>query len=190
MQTTEKERPLEYFREFLKYKRADSTFIWKKTRGKALAGTVAGSPHCGGYVQIGLNGDVFLAHRLVWLFETGRWPTGVIDHINRDKQDNRFSNLRDCTQVENGHNSGLRPDNTSGVKGVSFNRLKGKYLAYITYRGKRYHCGWHDTVASAAAAREAFAEGLNISWSKDYNVLFKTPKDARAQAGSSASQAR
>ena len=48
----------------------------------------------------------FMVHRIVWLLNTGEWPKNTIDHINRDPLDNRFENLRDCTQAENNLNKG------------------------------------------------------------------------------------
>jgi len=55
-------------------------------------------------VTIGANGSRHLAHRLAWLYMAGAWPSGVIDHMNGDPSDNRWSNLRDVTQAENNAN--------------------------------------------------------------------------------------
>lgn len=63
-----------------------------------------GSLSSRGYLEIGVNGARYLAHRLAWLHVHGVWPIGVIDHINRVQTDNRIANLRDVSQAENNLN--------------------------------------------------------------------------------------
>lgn len=76
-------------------------FRWWKT------GRYAGGAK-DGYVIIRVFGRNFPAHRLAWLLHTGEWPTGVVDHINRNRADNRASNLRDVTPTENARNRVFR----------------------------------------------------------------------------------
>lgn len=88
-----------------------------------------------------------LMHRLI-----AQTPCGLqADHINRDRLDNRRCNLRNVTPSVNTWNQGMRTDNTSGVRGVCFDRTRGKWKA--TY-GKR-SLGRFDTFAEAVAARLA-----------------------------------
>jgi hypothetical protein len=71
-----------------------------------------------------LTGVLYREHRLAWLYMTGEWPTHEIDHINGDRVDNRFCNLREATASENRWNSRKRVNNTSGYKGVSWDSAK------------------------------------------------------------------
>ena len=84
------------------------------------------------------------------------------DHINRDRQDNRRENLRVCTTAENQHNAKIRSDNTSGFKGVSFNRHTEKWEARIG-NGNRIYLGLFDSLDDAVhvynkAARELYGK--------------------------------
>ena len=61
-------------------------------------------PITGSHVMI--KGKIYYVHRLAWLYVTGKWPDGQIDHLNRDSKDSRFKNLRDVTDGENKQNCG------------------------------------------------------------------------------------
>ena len=94
----------------------------------------------------------YSAHRLAWLWMTGAWPKSDIDHINRDKSDNRFSNLREATKSENKANVGRYANNTSGHKGVHWNAKNQKWMAQIMVRRKRIYLGLHLDLADAASS--------------------------------------
>jgi hypothetical protein len=89
------------------------------------------------YRQVSFMSKSYQAHRLAWFYVHGVWPTGQIDHINRNKSDNRLINLRDCTISENKQNSGLYKSNKSGFKGV-FNK-GNTYEAGIRVNGKKIY---------------------------------------------------
>lgn len=101
-----------------------------------------------GYKYVSVNGKPLRQHRVAWYLMYGFLPK-EIDHINRDKLDNRAVNLRACTRSTNTLNVGLRSDNTSGVKGVSFKKESGKWLVH--YKGK--HVGYYTTFEEAVEAR-------------------------------------
>jgi hypothetical protein len=141
-------------RELLDYDQSTGVFRWKYTMGgSAKAGTVAGSTDSKGYRQIKVNGRLYLAHRLAWLYVHGESPAGDLDHIDRNPSNNAIANLRPCTHAENHQNTGLRSDSSSGVTGVSFVKSSGKWLAYINVNGKRVRLGLFGTIEEASAAR-------------------------------------
>jgi excinuclease UvrABC ATPase subunit len=121
---------------------------------KNKIGDVLGSFNKSGYVEVQLDGRKYFVHRLAWLYMTGFMPEGVVDHINRDKKDNRWSNLRVVTQVENGHNQNrLAVRNSTGYVGV--HRWNGKYRAKIVVKQKQIHLGTFNDPVDAYAAYEA-----------------------------------
>ncbi len=63
--------------------------------------TPVGSLNTEGYVKVKIRNKLYSLHRLAWFYVTGEWPKNIIDHKNRVKYDNRFSNLRDVTHIEN-----------------------------------------------------------------------------------------
>lgn len=100
------------------YDPATGQFIRRVTVANATAGSVAGAANKKGYIDIRIDGRSFKAHRLAFLYMTGRWPSAVVDHANRDPGDNRWANLREASNAENCANASLRRDNTVGAKGV------------------------------------------------------------------------
>ena len=111
------------------------------------------------YKQVSFDGVEYQSHRLIWMYVYGTWPKGQIDHINRDKSDNRLSNLRDCSISENKQNSGLYKSNKTGFKGV-FNKGSA-YEAGIRVNGKRIYLGRFKTAELAYEAYVLFARKLH-----------------------------
>lgn len=117
----------------------------------APAGCIAGTVKRNGYIYIGADGGSYLAHRLAWLYSTGAWPAGVIDHINGSRGDNRIANLRDVTVAENSQN--LRAghkDSASKFLGVS--RKRGRWRANIYSGGRHISLGGYEPQEDASAA--------------------------------------
>lgn len=98
-------------------------------------GSAAGVINAGGYRQVGVNRRIVYVHRLVWLWVYGELPV-EIDHINGDKSDNRIANLRAATGGQNKQNRGMLRSNTSGLKGVFFNKNMGLWHAQVNANGK------------------------------------------------------
>jgi hypothetical protein len=76
----------------------------------------AGTPHPVGYIRITIDKRFYLAHRLAWFYVKGKWPEADIDHINGDKTDNRFANLREASRSLNRGNSRGRHDSAQKFK--------------------------------------------------------------------------
>ncbi len=118
------------------------------------AGTVVGADDGAGYVQIGVKGKVYRAHRLAWLYMTGDMPPKV-DHKNGVRSDNRWCNLQKADDSENAQNKG-------GVAGVSFIKASNSWAARMQLRGKTYHFGcYKDRELAELVASEARAKYFN-----------------------------
>ena len=100
------------------------------------------------------GGKAIIMHRYI-LMATGE---SEIDHINGDSLDNRECNLRFATRSLNMHNRGPQKNNTTGYKGVCFDKNRGKYMASISVNRKQYNLGRFDTAEEAAAAYQKRAQ--------------------------------
>lgn len=105
-----------------------------------------------GYRTGTLMGRKISAHRAILAMQIGRWPTEV-DHINGDRTDNRVSNLREVTRLENRRNQRRPKNNKSGRVGVAWSHQSGSWQAYIRVDRKMIHLGLHSDLADAIAAR-------------------------------------
>lgn len=117
---------------------------------KRYFGKVLGYQNKKGYIEIGIENVPYRANRLAWLWMTGEMPIGFIDHENRIKSDNRWSNLRPATRSQNAANMGLPKTNSTGLRGVG--RSKGRFYSAIEVNQKRIWLGRHDTPDEAAHA--------------------------------------
>lgn len=139
----------ERLKEVLHYDPETGVFTSLKWRGGvSQPGVVCGCVQPHGYVRISVDGKPYYAHRLAWFYMTGRWPTHTIDHINRDRADNKIANLREATHRQQRGNTRLRKDNKSGFKGVSFSCVMKKWHTQIGTRT----VGFYTTKEEAAEA--------------------------------------
>lgn len=144
-------------KEVLNYDPETGHFTWLVSRrGPARIGSRAGTVDSYGYILVGIDGRSFKAHRLAFLYMTGAFPPAWVDHANREKSDNRWENLRPATPSENRANEGLRRDNTTGYKGVSWNKRRGKWHARGRRGGRVAHLGYFDDLEEAAEAARAW----------------------------------
>ena len=143
----------EAVRNILNYDKLTGEFTLKiKHSRNVKVGTIAGSVRPNKYRAIRINYRLYFEHRLAWLWMTGKWPENEIDHINRDRSDNRWSNLREATSFQNQHNTCKPVTNKSGFKGVHWYARKRKFQAQIRVNGRRLHLGYFDTPEKAAVA--------------------------------------
>ncbi|BCD83620.1 hypothetical protein PSm6_00270 [Pseudomonas solani] len=133
------------------------TGLFKKPKGELTGGCSAR----GGYLSIYICGARFRAHRLAWFYMTGEWPKQEIDHINGDRKDNRFSNLRTCTHQQNNHNQPIRKTNTSGIKGVYWNKRQRKWRGQVCLNYHIHHTKGFDKIDEAEVAVRALREELH-----------------------------
>lgn len=128
------------------------------TFAKTGAGVLAGAPDGNGYRLIGVDGKLYRAHRLAWLYMTGQWPTRHVDHEDRDTSNDRWGNLRLASASQNGGNSTTKKNNKSGFKGVHRRPRDGRWVAQISCRRQNYWLGAFDTPEEAHAAYVAEAQ--------------------------------
>lgn len=107
-----------------------------------------------GYLVGRIMGHRLKAHTVAWLIVTGKNPP-LLDHIDGDRSNNRFANLREATRAENSRNAFMRKDNTSGYAGVHLHRKTGKWRAHIHANGQLIHLGLFEKIEAAAAARQS-----------------------------------
>lgn len=160
MMNTEKLRAL------LEYDPATGILRWKSRGDPHWDGRWAGKrAGCvrkqDGYRVIHIGCLNYRSARVIWALVRGQWPSRNVDHKNRDRVDDRWSNLRLATDSQNAANQGTRSDNLLGIRGVR--RLKKGYAARIMRAGKSVHLGLFETQeaaqhAYAKAASELFGE--------------------------------
>lgn len=124
---------------------------WRVNTGKKrLAGQKAGHQEPCGRYSIRIERKLYRMHRVIWLHVYGEWPENDVDHINGSSGDNRLSNLRAATKMQNRANSKTYKNNLTGLKGVHLHKGTGKYRAAIRCRGVSEHLGLYLTAEEAA----------------------------------------
>jgi hypothetical protein len=126
-------------------------------------GRVASGKTKAGYITVQVQGKKLYAHRVAWLLKTGAWPEGQIDHIDGDRANNSFGNLRDASRNDNLQNR-TKSAGATGFLGVSFHSASGKYNAQIFVDGRNKSLGLFPTAEEAHAAylsaKEQFHNGF------------------------------
>ena len=143
----------------LHYDPPTGMFRWRYARrNKSLPWDVAGSVLKQGYVQITVNGERHVAHRLAWIYMTGKEPPEQIDHIDLDKSNNSWCNLRAADNTTNHWNEAIRSTNKSGHKGVWWHRQSGKWEAAVRVNGKQHTVGRYERIEDAVKAVKQYRE--------------------------------
>lgn len=143
----------------LNYNPETGDLTWKVSRRKCRAGAVVGTRTPEGYVATGLGGRAQMAHRVAWMLMTGEMPPARVDHINGNRSDNRWCNLRAASDHENAWNS-LRSANATGVW-----RRYGRIHGRIRHMGRVYTAGPFQTEAECTAWYRAKERELRGEWS-------------------------
>jgi hypothetical protein len=141
---------------FWKYRDAHhfcETHVWKTWNIRYAHKPALNCINGTGYKAGTIKGVRIAAHRVIWAMTFGAWPPQDIDHINGDRSDNRISNLRSVSRLENGRNKAAQ-ESRSNAAGVMWVERNKKWRARITVNGKRLDLGLHSTIDEAVAARK------------------------------------
>lgn len=144
-----KERSCKHFIDGEKHNSATKAKIWNcKYFGKEINGVNEGR-----YFRIRLFRKDYKLHRVIWLYMTGEWPDQV-DHIDGDRSNNKWENLRNVNRSQNLRNQKVRSTNTSGVMGVHWYKNLCKWVATIYAENRNIHLGYFSCIAHAVRARK------------------------------------
>lgn len=122
--------------------REGKIFWIKPTSNRVRFGLEAGSITRRGYKAVSIDGRLYLVHRIIWLWHHGYLPENGIDHIDKNKNNNKIENLREVSQQCNVRNSSLSRSSKTGVRGVSWNKQKKRWCSTITVGGSRKFLGY------------------------------------------------
>lgn len=134
---------------------SNGNLFWKVPSTRSVkVGQKAGSLDSHGYLRVVLFGKRMFVHRIIWVLKTGKQLSSniEIDHINNNPLDNRFENLRLATRSENQQNKLISKNNSSGVKGVSWDKLRKKWQAHSNLNGRKIGLGRFSNIADAEKA--------------------------------------
>lgn len=134
----------------LTYEEAKRIFIYDPETGfiRRHGSKFITVPNGFGYLHVTHKGKRLKCHRVVWLLHKGEWPKHQIDHINRNRSDNRIENLRDVPRAVNAANK----KNNATMIGTTWHPEKGKWKAKIQHNNKSIHIGYFNTQIEAHEA--------------------------------------
>lgn len=141
--TTCKELTQDILKEHLSY--CPITGIFKRLQLSKYAnkwgiGDIAGADNGKGYIQLYLLGKVYLAHKLAFLYMTGSIPD-LIDHIDLNRSNNSWDNLREATRNQNQYNRKANKNTKSGHKNITWHNRDKVYQVRIGYKGSEVYLG-------------------------------------------------
>lgn len=144
----------DYLKKLFLYDETTGEFIARVSRRGRPKGTLLGSTGAThGYLEISIDGTNLLLHRVIWLYQTGKLPEQV-DHIDHNKHNNKWDNLREVCNTTNLKNCSISKNSVTRVNGVSYCKRLRKYRAYIMVNRKQINLGWFKDINDAIAARK------------------------------------
>ena len=137
--------------ELFRYDQSSGKLFWRVGRGGREAGWEQ-RHHKTSYRRVVVDGRQYGVHRIVWMLNTGKWPSFHIDHRDGNGINNRMNNLRDVENGENQKNRRRQKNNTSGLTGINWNAEKAMWQARVGVRGARRHVGYYKSIGDAKDA--------------------------------------
>lgn len=150
-------RPVELFKDGFRSAEHDCRLWNSRCAGKEAFTALNAS----GYRHGKVHGKGYLAHRIIWAMLHGAWPLEEVDHVNGVRSGNRPSNLRQASRVQNCRNRRASSRNTSGFKGVTWDKKAGKWQAQIGSQNSKVKLGYFEDPTMAHAAYCAAAKKLH-----------------------------
>lgn len=159
---------------FLFWRRRPRSHFTDSNRMNAFNNRFAGkriTSRASGYIVFETMGFSLRGHRVAWFLQTGDFPTGFIDHINHDRSDNRWVNIRQVTPAENTRNTNLYRTNSSGISGVNWSGRDRRWHASISIKGKNTYIGSFEYFWDACCARKSVEAQLGFHKNHGKNVV-------------------
>lgn len=155
---------LKRLKELFTYDRNTGHLLSNKTTSfQRKEGEPVGGKKGNGYWMTYIDGVNYYNHRLVWYIHNGLIPKNkYVDHINRNRMDNRIENLRLVSFTGNTQNASIRSDNSSGVRGVSWFSPTKKWRARIKVNKKEVCLGYFKEFSDAIRVRKAAENKYHI----------------------------
>lgn len=166
LKVSEQNLTVEKIREYLNYDLETGILIWKKKSARNTnIGDRTGSLKPNGYRYIRFDNFECLEHRLIWFGMTGEWPNKEynIDHIDLNKSNNVWTNLRKVTITENNLHAVARITSKTGFRGIKEIRKSGRYLARIMVNKQEIYIGSYNSIDAAVSARNLKALELGLT---------------------------
>lgn len=160
----------------LHYDPVSGVFIWLNCKNKMHNGKITRHVGSNGYGRIVIRKQVYRTGRLAFLYMEGYFPEYEVDHIDRDRANDKWENLRHVTSKCNHRNCGIRSDNTTGVKGVGRDKNRGKWIAGIKNDGKTKNLGRFTNFDEAVCHRLAAEQCLDWSYCDSSSSAFQHVK--------------
>jgi len=142
--------------------------VWNNRFAGKKIGSISKSH---GYLEFRLFYDLYLLHRVIWLYMTGSWPN-VIDHKDGNRLNNVWENLDNVTYLTNARNQKLQKNNTSGYKGVSWSKRDNNWEVHIRINKRSEYLGSFDDILLAF---ETYAKAAKEAGFTDRHIYGDTP---------------